>query len=441
MSKLFILLLIFILTSIPIYPETIFSLGTIVVGEKQIIKDQNTYPPKKSHISSSNSFFSTGIKSKAENEKFSHNLDLSILTSLVNSESIKFFPGENANFEVHYKKIDFTLGRKIQKFSYLVPNNKDGLEGIGLGYKFSDKILLEVNILDFYRGFPLLENSLLYVSKEKENLKGNRFRQGIHFWYKGEEFFNHFYFQYINLGDWGESSKDNITNSPLSNRDFIYSPGFEFIFKKSFFKTGFGLFLSKGMDKTISHSVRKNSSLIINGELITGNLGFLFSFFEFNYNFFLPDRDKRNEALEVLETGYIGMGSNPGKGKIISQIINYFPSGWITPEGMERSKSIKYGRESAFFQEAEINLNFSNWKLGFFVDHYTPYRIAPSSGKIETNRREFSRLYLVEGGVNILLGSKEINSYFLELSISAFNSSKEIGIKSSMGYLSGGIYF
>jgi hypothetical protein len=245
----------------------------------------------------------------------------------------------------------------------------------------------------------------------------------------------------MQLGDWGESSLDNLRESTRRDRDFLYHAGFHFGLQFSYMQFGLTGILSRGLDKTNSNEVRKNSSLPITGEALLGKIAILLPSLEFKYNFFLPDRDKRNEALDVLETGFIGMGSNPMRGKLLSQIINFYPSGWVTPEGMQRIKSYEWGRFSSLLNQLEFTYKASWGKIGVFCDHITPYLIQPSRGTMSFQRRDFSKYYLVEGGINIQLGIQNKGDYFVELVVSAVQSSREIGIKGTIGYISGGVYF
>ncbi len=421
--------------------DPIYSVGSLFWGEHRILKNtkggevQTTYPAK------SSGFAWAGLSSKGNQEKFSHSIGVQFLADFTNPSSAKIFLGEEAFVGIHYQKASFLIGRKILKSQEILSYNKDGLEGIGLQYQFSENSNLHVNFLDYYRGFPLLENSAFWIPEKKENLVGNRFRHGIVYNHKKDFWNSNVFFQYMQLGDWGESSVDNLRESTRRDRDFLYHAGLHFGIEFSYIQFGLTGILSRGLDKTSPNEVRKNSSLPITGEALLGKIAVHLPFLEFKYNFFLPDRDKRNEALDVLETGFIGMGSNPMRGKLLSQIIHFYPSGWVTPEGMQRSKSIELGRFSSLLNQVELTYKASWGKVGIFCDHITPYLIQPSRGTLSFQRRDFSKYYLVEGGLSIQLGTQNKGDYFVELVVSAVQSSKELGIRGTIGYISGGIYF
>ncbi|MCE9498900.1 MAG: hypothetical protein K8R21_00025, partial [Leptospira sp.] len=141
--------------------------------------------------------------------------------------------------------------------------------------------------------------------------------------------------------------------------------------------------------------------------------------FEFKFDLFLPDSDKRNKQGEVIESGFIGMGSYPGNSVILSQGLNFYPSGWITPVGLEKRNSIETGRMNS--ARALSGISFHSGKSVFELnyDYLIPRTIAGESpGSISVQKRDYAKYFLSELSFIIRHGDRNRDNYYLGLIIS-----------------------
>ncbi len=381
----------------------------------------------------SENIFLFGVNHTSQKEKYGYEFDFQIAW---NGNQSKAFLGENTYIYFKVLDSDLIFGRKNFLNKKIFFNWIDGFEGIGILYK-TNSWKIQVNLLDYYRAYPLFEKSFLLDIKSKQE---HRFRHSAELFYEKENHLFGFSFFYLNLGNWGRYSNE-VLKSHSGDRDFLYEGSLVYKFSYEFFEWGIGMHLLRGLDKTQSHEIRKNSSLPFYGELVTTKLGFQFEIFSFELRGFLPDRHKVNKQGEILETGYIGTGTYPFRGILLGQVMEYYPSAWIREQGLVLEENFLQGFHYSFLGEGEFSLKFEDWKLHIFVTNLTPYKTnGTEKGRLRANRQEFSRLFLNEYGSEFIYKPKEQN-YFFNLFVSYLVTSKEINYSATLVYLKGGIVF
>jgi hypothetical protein len=148
-----------------------------------------------------------------------------ILNKRFNDKDYKdiLYLGENCYLLLPVKKLQFVLGRKLFSTSpYLTENWKDGMEGFGIETQVSDQFRFHVYLVDFYRGYPLFEKYFLYKNIADNVQNGERFRHGLSLVYHKDSLYSKFQFTYLNLGNWGEATKDDLKSQPKGDSDVVY---------------------------------------------------------------------------------------------------------------------------------------------------------------------------------------------------------------------------
>jgi hypothetical protein len=426
----FIIYFVIFLTNI--YPQTKFKIESFNYG----IQTKSLENNKEIFSKTSDLFFLGGIYSKQESQNFSHEVDFQIGG---NKEKFFFYPNENTFFQFSKGTLNIFFGRKQHILKRQFLSWKDGIEGIGMDFTWRENWKIQFNALDYYRAYPLLEKEFALENKDKS--KGHRFRHGVEFGFKNEVHSAFFSFQYLNLGNWGRYSNE-VLEAKSGDRDFLYELGLQYEFRNNFFLIGLGCFLVRGLDKTQSHEIRSNKSLPFSGELVTAKLGLNLDFFFFNWRGFLPDRNKTNKQGEILESGYIGMGTYPFKGVILGQVLQFYPSAWVRSSGLSIESGFINAYRYSFVSEIELGIKDKTWKLIFFGTNCIPYlENGTKKGSMRPFREEFSKYYLNEWGAEFFYNFSEIEGGFLSFQVSQLVTSKEIGWNSTAAYIKGGIFF
>ncbi|HMW04330.1 MAG TPA: hypothetical protein PK079_18820 [Leptospiraceae bacterium] len=351
--------------------------------------------------------------------------------------------GDNCYLLLPIKKFQLVLGRSLFPESlYLKKQWKDGMEGFGLKAQISDQFFLQVYLVDFYRGFPLFEKYFLYKNFSEVNQKGERFRHGLTFVYRKETLFSKIQFTYLNLGNWGDGTKDDLKAQPKGDSDFIYKTTFHISERLKYFTIGFELQIARGIDKVQYNPNRKEKSIPISGELICFYFESYWKNLKTNFEVFLPDSDKRNKQGEVLESGFVGEGTHPTNALLLNQELNFYPSGWITPLGLQKVNSYREGRMNSLWIHIGSSLRLDDLHFGLELDHLTPrLSSGASNGGISFQRGDYSNNYLAEVTAFLLYDKRLTDGYFIKVNTSKLTTSKEIGLEGTSAYIQGGILF
>lgn len=367
-----------------------------------------------------------------------------LLNKRLNDKDYKdiLYLGNNCYLLLPIQKIHFVMGRSLFSESpYLKTSWKDGMEGFGLKAQISENFQMHVYLVDFYRSFPLFEKYFFYKNLSDVTTNGERFRHGLTVIYQKDTLYSKFHFTYLNFGNWGNSTRDDLKAQPKGDSDFLYNITMNVSEKINYFTGGFEIQLARGIDKVQYNPARKEKSIPISGELIRVYFESYFKMFRFKLDLFLPDSDKRNAQGEILETGFIGQGTYPFNAFILNQELNFYPSGWVTPIGLQKANSIYNGRKNSFWLHGELSLHLEDLFFILEADHLTP-RISSgtSSGGISFQRKDYERNFLLETTASILYDKRK-EGFFIRLNVSKLTTSKEIGLDGTSAFLQGGIVF
>jgi hypothetical protein len=373
-------------------------------------------------------------------DNFKYDFGFSFAKRLKDSEQKDYlYISENAYIGFEAKKVDLLLGRKVfTNSNFFKDSKRDGVEGISAEYKPNEFFKINFYLVDFYRAFPIIER--LYFLDVKAIATGERIRHGLALEYNSSQIESKIQVLYLNLGNTGKYSKDEELTKPNGDKDFLYNVNWNVFWKNPYFVTGINLAISRGIDKTISNPERKERSIPISGELLELFFSTYIKFLQIKASSFLPDSDKKNKAGEILELGYIGMGAYPSTSFLMNQDLNFYPSGWVTGNGFEKTFSYQNGRWNSFWARLSFSIKFDKLSISLTGDHFTPrLNSGSSNGSLSIDRREFTKLFLAEATLDILYGNKE-TGYYLRGLISTLHSSKEISIESNSFFIAGGIW-
>ncbi|MEI1278221.1 hypothetical protein V6Z05_07835 [Leptospira venezuelensis] len=390
-----------------------------------------------------------GFNFEKSTEKFRTNLEWNLVTT-ANSGTF-FLPGKNSYFGILYKGFLWGAGRKSDLEEFPAWSSwKDGVEGL-FAETDLDRIKIRFDFLDLYRGFPLLENQWLKLQgreyflpkqardelvsdKEPALSSQSRYRAGISLTgNKEDRLVYRFRVRYLSLGNWGRfgsDTKESKTETIEGDRDYLVEWRFGLGFLWNCFYISGDFFLSRGLDKTGYHPSRSERSIPISGEALRFDLGFYNSYGKISVFGFLPDREKRSSQGEVLEMGFIGMGASPISNPILQQVWGFYPSAWITDNGLEREESNFPGKRPA---------NLFGWKAeGKFFGispgiHFTYIAFLneenSSSGLWTISAKNLQDRFLREGGLSIAWSPLEDDSSKIELDLGGFESDEQTGLK------------
>ncbi|TGK14752.1 hypothetical protein EHO61_16925 [Leptospira fluminis] len=393
------------------------------------------------------------FRAGTEREDWKANLELDAVST--GEDKLRILPGKEAYLALYSKGLYWGFGRKSD------PNSlpgwfhwNDGVEGFFVETKRSERYRIRFDALDFYRGFPLAENRWLIwqgkdsylpasarkelgtVSQSSESLSQTklRYRTGIGLW--GKENSGVFYnlqIRYLSLGNWGrfgEETSEARAFSSLGDKDYLshMKAGLGY-FLESFYVLGEGL-ASRGLDKTATHPQRAQKSLPISGEALrieTGvfGIGWCVSLYGF-----LPNGDRRSKNGEILELGFVGMGTSPLPNPLLNQVWGWVPGAWITGAGLEKDSTwIPSKRPSGIFG-TQGSFKFGNLRLEVRSSYiqFLSDRGA-SSGAWSISPKGFSNSFIREGGFTIGWAKREGNIPDLQLDLGGIESDRNTGIK------------
>ncbi|WP_046691751.1 LA_2168 family protein [Leptospira santarosai] len=369
------------------------------------------------------------------------------------SESkLAFFAGKNLFFEFKKENLSLVVGRIQEELKRSAFTDwTDGTDGIVIKANFKELGRVRFDLFDFYSGYSLFEknglrNTILNTKNarfdptneiEVSNIFKNRYRGGVSYRYDLPYLETGFRFQYLNLQNWGRYANDSVSetgNVSSGDRDYLTHSAIELKLKYSRFHCFFSGILARGQDKTGWNRIRKASAIPITGEAILISTGVTWNFWKFDIFGFLPDRDKRSENGEVLELGFIGIGSSPSPVFSTNQSLDFYPSAWITDRGLEKQSGIQSGkRQSAW---TGINLEYQESLIRFrlyIASYFFLSDTKGNEGALTISKSGFRKDYLRETLIETLVYFPSENTKFdflyLKASLGGSWSDSESGRK------------
>lgn len=449
MKRIFFLFLFFYTQLI--YSEEVRNPSLEIYFQWILFRTQGRISEEKesSRISSLTSPAVFGFKFEKYTEKFRSDLEWNLITT-TNSGTF-FLPGKNSYIGIFYKGFLWGAGRRSDSEEFPAWSSwKDGVEGL-FAETDLDHIKIRFDLLDLYRGFPLLENQWLKLQgreyflpkqardeliseNDREYSSQSRYRAGISLTgTKEDRFVYRFRVRYLSLGDWGRfgsDTKESKTETIEGDRDYLveWRLGLGFLWK--YFYVSGDLFLSRGIDKTGYHPARHERSIPISGEALRFDLGFYNTYGKISVFGFMPDREKRSSQGEILEMGFVGMGASPVSNPILQQVWGFYPSTWITDKGLEREETNFPGKRPASLFGWKVEGKFFGISpsihftyIGFLKEENS------SSGLWSISSKNIQNRFLREAGVSIAWSPLEDDSAKIELDLGGFESDETTGLK------------
>lgn len=412
------IVILYILATIPIYGQSqnikqvyIFAGG---INQKEMVHQQSI---ESQDVAAFGQAIYSGKKAN-----YQYHLDIGFLQRFSDNEKRDYFYfGENTYIQLPFADFSFYFGRIIHPNYPAFLAWKDGSEGIAIKMTGEDW-QVRLTVFDYYRGFPLLAN-FQYASKEVLTAKkGNRLRHSLSSSYQGYLGQLRFSLAYLNSYDWGSFSRD-LPQETSGDRDFLYHIGFGYQQEISSFVFGGQFTLARGLDKVAYNPFFTGKSIPIVGELITLFGQYKGNDWGINFFCFLPDADKRNSQGQVLELGFVAMGSNPFTTKVLGQGLNFYPSAWVTQKGFEKTDAILHGRRNSFWTQMQIYFLYQKWKMILQYNYLLPIVLdGENSGGIEVQPAQYERFFLAEPA--ICLEYQQESKYSMQLEYSLLLSNK-----------------
>ncbi|TGM59930.1 LA_2168 family protein [Leptospira adleri] len=336
---------------------------------------------------------------------------------ILSTESeFRFFAGRDLFFEWKNQKLSFLFGRISEDGKHnSFKDWADGTDGIAIRANFREWGRIRVDLFDFYSGYRLFEKdgfrdrilatkqSQSYSKEEVVRLFGsnefrNRYRGGLSYRYEFFALEFGFRFQYLNFQNWGRYSDDLRTNTVSSgDRDYLTHSTVDLNWKRNGFFFSLSGILARGLDKTGWNRIRNSAGIPISGEAILLSLGFDNSRWNVYAFGFLPDRDRRKENGEILELGFVGIGSNPSPVFTTNQSLDFYPSAWVTDKGLEKQLTLQSGKRQAAWSGINLEYNQSIMRFRFYLASYFYLREnSGSSGALCVSRDSFQKEYFRE---------------------------------------------
>ncbi|XDD51833.1 hypothetical protein AB3N59_08995 [Leptospira sp. WS92.C1] len=381
-------------------------------------KNQNSETDKEISGNREMRLNSSLFHSSADYTIHSTHWNLKIQADLFASSGSKltFYAGKNLYIETRYAGISFALGRieeDTKRFSFR--DWIDGTDGVVIRSDFGDKGRIRVDLFDFYTGYSLFEkdgfkNSILNTKqnhfdtkteigdfKSNPNEFRNRYRGGIVYHFDSEFFEAALKFQYLNFQNWGRYANDlGIENVSSGDKDYITHSTLELNGKWSWFRCFFSGILARGQDKTNWNQNRSASAIPISGEAVLVSLGISARGWSLDGFAFLPDRDRRNEQGEILELGFIGIGTAPSPVLTTTQSLDFYPSAWITDRGLEKQFSLQSGKRQSAWTGLNLEYKETVQRFRFYFASYFYLSESGNSGSLTMSKDSFQKGYFRE---------------------------------------------
>ncbi|RHX79041.1 LA_2168 family protein [Leptospira yasudae] len=438
-------------------------------------------------IRMNSSLFHAGMDRRMESERIDWKIQADLTAS--NESKLNFFAGKNLYVSLKRQNVSLSLGRvqEDKKQSSAFGDWADGTDGVTVRADFQERGRLRFDGFDFYSGYRLLEkhgwkDSILDTKGSKfgvdrkeetqtrENSSGvlpgesttsgsssnknpdfggfrNRYRGGVG--YQIDVPFGEvgLAYQYLNLQNWGRYANDlddKNRNVSSGDRDYLTHTTLEWKGQYAWFRWFLSGVLARGQDKTGWNRIRNAAAIPITGEAFFSSFGGEWKSWKFEVFGFLPDRDKRRENGEILELGFIGMGSSPSAVFTTVQSLDFYPSAWITDRGLEKQFTIQGGKRQSAWAGVRLEYQESCIRFRFYAASYffmTEDR--GNSGALTISRDSFQKKYLREALLQTMFyfpsESSRFAFSFLNLSLGGSWSDPESAKKEIFFQVSSGV--
>ncbi|EJO79339.1 LA_2168 family protein [Leptospira interrogans] len=405
-----------------------------------------------------NSFlFHSGINQSLKTSDLKIQLEADLSAS--NESKAYFFAGKNLFLELKKDNVFLIFGRVREEFKTSAFTDwLDGTDGISVKADLGKSGRVRFDLFDFYSGYSVfdkngLKNEILNTKKpigeidvknSFSNTFKNRYRGGISYRYDFTFLETGFRFQYLNLQNWGRYTNDlNIENVSSGDRDYLTHSTIEFKIKYVWFYCFLSGILVRGQDKTGWNRIRNTSMIPISGEAVLISFGASRNFWKFDVFGFLPDRDKISENGEILELGFIGIGSSPSPVFSTNQSLDFYPSAWITEKGLEKQSGIQGGKRQSAWTGINLEYQESLMRFRFYMASY--FFLSDTKGNSgaltvsrDSFRKDFLREFLIQTWIYAPSENSKFNFYYWKLSLGGSwsdleNSKKEMFFQISSG--------
>ncbi|AOP34025.1 hypothetical protein A0128_09335 [Leptospira tipperaryensis] len=376
----------------------------------------------------------------------------------------RFYSGRDLFFELKNQILSLSLGRISEEGKQSSFRDwADGTDGIVLRANFREWGKLRVDLFDFYSGYQLFEKNAfkdtilntkrinsysldeIPVGNFNPEEYRNRYRGGVSYRYESSFFETGFRFQYLNFQNWGRYGDDlQIRTESSGDRDYLTHSTIDFHWKWNWFHCFLSGILARGQDKTGWNRIRNSGNIPITGEAILFSLGFENSHWKLYTFGFLPDRDRRKENGEILELGFVGIGSNPSPVFATNQSLDFYPSAWVTERGLEKQFSLQSGKRQAAWSGINFEYNKSLIRFRFFLASYFYLREdSGCSGALTLSRDSFQKGYFREVmfQTNLFFPTEDerVPLSFLKLTLGGWKSDPQTAQKEFFFQISSGV--
>ena len=378
-----------------------------------------------------------GMEWKQTSRKWETEGGVLVVGSSETSLPTKLYLKENANLQ--YGILDFRIlaGRKSHRFPALF--GKDGMEGLGLEWK-NEFLSLRFVAYDHYRAFPLFEKEITPLPRISNPATGDRYRSAIVLEYTGD-FQAGALFQYLDMGNWGNTAAETTNSRGVKkDSDYLWNAVFTLGWSGKYFEISQQFLFARGLDKTISNPDLVSRSYLISGEASFTKLRGKISSFQMDGFVFLPDANQTNSDGRITQLGFVGMGTHPGSQHFSSRQWNFYPSAWVTGNGLEYSESWFLGRRHSLWSGIELSFFHKEFigLIGYCI--FVPRLLGRDSlGEVSVQRSDYAKDSLKE--IYLSFGFQtEQNKIFFRVEEAILRQDVEF-LKNTGIVLEGGIFF
>ncbi|TGK13374.1 LA_2168 family protein [Leptospira stimsonii] len=336
---------------------------------------------------------------------------------LSSDSKFHFYAGRDLFLEWKNSKLSLALGRISEDLKQSSFRDwADGTDGIVVRADFRQNGKLRVDLFDYYSGYKLFEKvgfrDTILLTKRAQSFSNqdlpaslvepdqfrNRYRGGLSYRYEIPFLEFGLRFQYLNFENWGRYGNDLSMNYQSSgDRDYLTHSTVDIHWKWRGFSSSLTGIFARGQDKTGWNRIRNAATLPITGEAILLSFGFDNLLWKAEIFGFLPDRDRRKENGEILELGFVGIGSNPSPVFSTNQSLDFYPSAWVTDRGLEKQFTLQSGKRQSAWSGINIEYKESRIRFRLYIASYFYLREdSGSSGNLTCSRDSFQNGYFRE---------------------------------------------
>ncbi|WP_167884442.1 LA_2168 family protein [Leptospira ilyithenensis] len=363
-----------------------------------------------------------------------------------NSSRPDIYLGKNSYIAGKLWGLLLGVGRKEHSFrSSPFLGYSDGGDGLFFEKVFSENLKTQVFLWDYYQGYRILEKEFLspgIISIGKADRSGGQRRRHSLGVVYGKKSSLSLGIQYLEQGSWGKQTREieSDVKEKGGDGDSVVTGviGGKFDWNEFYLM---GEFLwAKGTDRTYSKSIQNSGSLPIEGEAISLGGGWQNQLYGVRWSNYLNDSDKRSDTGKLSCLGFTGMGTHLGSTLFLSQVLQIYPGGFITGNGLERNQTLLNGRTPAYYSELILSYHTDLFYFRMIGAYFLPYLAqGKSEGKISFKKESFELFFLAESALETSLHLDGV----LELGIllSYLWSAESLGLSGTMVSAFGRIHF